>query len=251
MYETVILFCRCTSGIISDDKINAIAEVVQKSGARVVELNDLCALSIDNAGELRKLNTRFQKKIVIACYPRAVENILNQAGAPFSDMRVLNFRKLSATEIEKELPENNGSPKGEHELLNSELNVPAWLPVVEKKRCTNCGQCARFCLFGVYRYSDKQLMVENPLNCKNNCPACARSCPVSAIIFPRIKEDGAIAGAEPDEVRIDLSQQQTGSLLTRIQQRGDVRRTIFRSNLLQQAEEERRRAIEEFKKQNN
>ena len=250
MYETVILFCRCTSGIISDDKINAIAEVVQKSGARVVELNDLCALSIDNAGELRKLNNRFQKKIVIACYPRAVENILNQASSPFQEMKVLNFRRLSAVEIEAELADMNGNRQENHEVLSSDLKVPAWFPVVEKKRCTDCGQCAKFCLFGVYRYSDKQLIVENPLNCKNNCPACARSCPVSAIIFPRIKEDGAIAGAEPDEVRIDLSQQQTGSLLTRIQQRGDVRRTIFRSNLLQQAEEERRRAIEEFKKQN-
>jgi len=249
--ETGVFFCRCAAGVISEDKLNHIAEVVQKSGVRVVELNDLCALSIDKAHELQKLNIRFTKKIVIACYPRAVENILNQASAPFQELKVLNFRRLSAVEIEAELADLNGNIQENHEVLSSDLKVPAWFPVVEKKRCNNCGQCARFCLFGVYRYSEKQLNVENPLNCKNNCPACARSCPVSAIIFPRIKEDGVIAGAEPDEVRIDLSQLQQGNLLTRIQQRGDVRRSIFRSNLLQQAEEERRNAIEEFKKQNN
>ncbi len=246
--DTGVFFCRCTAGTIPDEKIESIAEVVNKSGAHVVELNDLCALSIDKAIELRKLNNRFRNKIVIACYPRAVENILIQAGAPFHEMNVLNFRKLSVGEISNELAGLIGNGQANHEVLSSDLKVPAWFPVVEKKRCNNCGQCARFCLFGVYRYSEKQLLVENPLNCKNNCPACARSCAVSAIIFPRIKEDGSIAGARPDELRIDTAQTQTGSLLTRLQQRGDVRRNIFRSNLLQQAEEERRKAIEEFKK---
>lgn len=249
MNDSVVFFCRCSAGIISSEKLDSIAEVVERSGAHVVELKDLCALSIDKAGELRELNNRFRNKIVIACYPRAVENILAQAGAPFQDMKVLNFRKLSASEIETEISglKSNGSPL--REVVSSDLKVPAWFPVIEKARCNNCGQCARFCLFGVYRYADKKLMVENPLNCKNNCPACARSCPVSAIIFPRIKEEGTIAGAEPGEVRIDMTAAQSGSLLGRLQQRGDVRRNIFRSNLLQQAEEERRKAIEEFKKQ--
>jgi len=249
MTETGVFFCRCTAGIISEEKLNSIAQVVGKSGAHIVELNDLCALSIDKAEKLRELNSRFKKKIVIACYPRAVENMLVQAGAPFQEMKVLNFRMLKADEIETELSGMKVNPQASCEILSSDLKVPAWFPVVEKKRCTDCGQCARFCLFGVYRYSNKQLMIQNPLNCKNNCPACARSCPVSAIIFPRIREEGVIAGADPGEVKIDTSQQQSGPLFARLQQRGETRRNIFRSNLLQQAEEERRKAIEEFRKQ--
>lgn len=247
--ETVIMFCRCTAGIVSREKLDSISEVIQGSGTDVIELKDLCALSIDRVSELQKLNDRFREKIFIACYPRAVENILAHAGVPFQNFKVLNFRKLSVSEIGSAISGLESDATPVHEVLSSDLNVPAWFPVIEKARCNNCGQCARFCLFGVYRYADKKLMVENPLNCKNNCPACARSCPVSAIIFPRIKEDGVIAGAEPGEVMIDKSAAQSGSLLGRIQQRGEVRRNIFRSNLLLQAEEERRKAIEEFKKQ--
>lgn len=247
--ETVVMFCRCTAGIVPDEKLDVINEVVKRSGAHLVELKDLCALSIDKVSELRKLNDRFRHKIVIACYPRAVENILLQAGVPFGNLNVLNFRRLAIREIETAISglESQGSPV--HEVLASDLKVPAWFPVIEKTRCNNCGQCARFCLFGVYRYPDKILMVENPLNCKNNCPACARACPVSAIIFPRIKEEGAIAGADPGDVMIDRNAVKPESLLGRLQQRGEVRRSIFRSNLLHQAEEERRRVIEEFKKQ--
>lgn len=251
MNSTGVIFCRCSAGIIPDEKLHAIAEVVKNSESHVIELNDLCALSIDKKRELGILNNRFNRKIVVACYPRAVENILIQAGVPFQEMKVLNFRRLSAQDIESELLPLKGDGTATYETLSSDLKVPAWFPVIEKTRCNNCGQCARFCLFGVYRYDDKKLLVENPLNCKNNCPACARSCPVSAIIFPRIKEEGTIAGAMPGEVRMDMSQPDSGSLLSKLQQRGDVRRNIFRSNLLLQAEEERRKAIEEFKKQNS
>jgi heterodisulfide reductase subunit A-like polyferredoxin len=251
MNDAGVFFCRCSAGIIAPEKLDSIAGVVAQSGAHVVELNDLCALSMDKTAELRELNDRFRHKVVIACYPRAVENILAQAGVPVQDMKVLNFRKMSAVEIASAISGQAGNGSPVREVLSSDLKVPAWFPVIERARCNSCGQCARFCLFGVYRYADKKLMVENPLNCKNNCPACARACPVSAIIFPRIKEEGTIAGAEPGEVTIDRSAAQSGSLLGKLQQRGDVRRNIFRSNLLQQAEEERRKAIEAFKKQNS
>lgn len=243
MIDTGVIFCRCNAGIISDEKLSAISEQVSDTNAHIVELNDLCAMSIDRVDALKELNRKFRRKVVIACYPRAVENILIQAGAPFEEMTVLNFRKIAVNDIHTEL----GSFKGEsiYEVMNSGIKVPAWFPVVEKKLCSDCGQCASFCLFGVYNYADRHLKVKNPLNCKNNCPACARACPKTAIIFPRIKEDSVIAGADPAGNQV---QQQAGLLIDRLKQRNNVHHSIFREDLLQKAEEERRKAIEEVKK---
>jgi Pyruvate/2-oxoacid:ferredoxin oxidoreductase delta subunit len=246
MRDTAVIFCRCKAGIISDEKLSAISEEVRALKAHIVELNDLCAMSIDRTESLREINRKFRKKIVIACYPRAVGNILLQAGAPFEEMTVLNMRNMSVNEIKAEF----GSPGGEssYEVINSGLTVPAWFPVVDKKLCSNCGQCSAFCLFGVYSYSERYLKVKNPLHCKNNCPACARACPKTAIIFPRIKEDSVIAGCDPGNSN---GQQQTGLLIDRLKQRNNVHRNIFREDLLKKAEEERSRAIEEDKKNKN
>ena len=246
MKDTGVILCRCKAGIISDEKLSAISEEVRGLKAHIVELNDLCALSIDRVDSLRELNRKFRRKIVIACYPRAVENILIQADAPFEGMTVLNSRKLSVGDIKNELEKLVFKGEGQHEVISSNLNVPAWFPVVEKKRCQNCGLCAGFCLFGVYNYSDKHLKVENPLNCKNNCPACARACPDSAIIFPRIKEDNFIAGIDPEEIKIN--QEEKGLLIERLRQRNNLRRNIFREDLLKEAKEERQKAVEESNK---
>ena len=71
-----------------------------------------------------------------------------------------------------------------------------WYPVIDGARCINCKQCLRFCLFGVYEFDARfRVSVVNPNNCKPGCPACARICPNSAIMFPLYEKDDAIAGA--------------------------------------------------------
>jgi ferredoxin len=64
-----------------------------------------------------------------------------------------------------------------------------WFPVIDRERCTGCGICHDYCLFSAYSRDDSaraelRIQVQNPLNCKTGCPACARLCRSNALIFP-------------------------------------------------------------------
>jgi len=81
-----------------------------------------------------------------------------------------------------------------------------WYPVVDGQRCVNCGHCLQFCLFGVYALdAHGKVRVTNPDNCKPGCPACARICPHSAIMFPLYEKDLAIAGVAGCFVVLDMA----------------------------------------------
>ena len=88
-----------------------------------------------------------------------------------------------------------------------EDSMRRWYPVIDFSRCTNCLECIDFCLFGVYGIDGQEtILVEQPDNCRQGCPACSRVCPENAIIFPHHKTP-TIAGS-PDiggPVKIDLS----------------------------------------------
>ena len=91
----------------------------------------------------------------------------------------------------------------------SEDDWGCWFPAIDRDRCSDCGKCLSFCLFGVYRKEDGRVVVAAPAQCKPNCPACARVCPNGAIVFPKYVKGGPIAGdesaADGDPVRVDLS----------------------------------------------
>jgi Pyruvate/2-oxoacid:ferredoxin oxidoreductase delta subunit len=102
--------------------------------------------------------------------------------------------------------------------LTEETGAPApgtwtpWFPVIDYSRCTNCKQCLSFCLFDVFGTDDDdRIQVQNPANCKTNCPACARVCPNVAIIFPKHAEspiNGDVVRAEDlqrEPVQVDLA----------------------------------------------
>jgi ferredoxin len=164
----------------------------------------------------------------------------------FGDFEVLNFKELSKDLIAEKLKNQYQIQVGEarYQIQVSDLEVPAWYPVIDESLCTLCGKCARFCLFGVYSFNKKNLKVVDPLACKNNCPACGRTCPTSAIMFPRLAENTVLAGDEPNGKKIAIDK---GSLLMTLNQRNQNRRTIFKQGVVEQAEEERRKALEEFK----
>lgn len=247
--KNCLIYCNCGAGIIAEEKQNALADSFKKLNIKVFELHDICAFSINEKEFLNSLEKEFDKKFIVACYPRAIENIFVQNNISLSNFEVLNFRELSEEKILATLEEkiNGNSAESNYEVKKSSLDVPAWYPVIDKSRCTLCGQCARFCVFGVYKYNKKSLEVVNPLSCKNNCPACGRTCPASAIIFPRLPESSVLSGAEPGIEKTVKPVQKEG-LFTLLNERNNTRRNIFRQGVMQLAEEEKLKAIEELKK---
>lgn len=246
-----ILFCNCGAGLIAPGRVGELSAELKKLEADVVELHDLCAFSVHDASTLEQLTAGYEQTTIIACYPRAVRNMLKQGGAGLGEFEVLNFRTNTNETIIAELKSRLSISEGEgnYSVEKTGLDVPAWYPVIDQSRCTSCGQCARFCLFGVYRFDKKKLEVVHPLNCKNNCPACGRTCPTQAIIFPRLPENSVLSGAEPLEKDKALTEKQ-GSLFVMLNERNKSRQSIFRQGVMQLAEEERRKALEEVRKMN-
>ena len=162
---------------------------------------------------------------------------------------VVNFREADTEQITAEIAVKIDEKQEEntYTIKETKLKVPAWYPVIDKSRCTLCGQCARFCVFGVYSYNKKCLELVNPLSCKNNCPACGRTCPASAIIFPRLPENSALSGAEPSTEKNAANSDQKGNLFVLLNERNNARRNIFKQGAFQQAEKEKKQAIEELK----
>ena len=89
---------------------------------------------------------------------------------------------------------------GAQESIEAADGWVPWFPVVDEERCQRCGQCASFCVFGVYSpRGDGGVRVTRPQGCKTNCPACARTCPSAAIIFPKHDEAPFDGSAITDE----------------------------------------------------
>jgi NAD-dependent dihydropyrimidine dehydrogenase PreA subunit len=248
-----ILYCQCGAGIIREAKQSEITTRLKNLSTDVYELHDLCALSLSDKDFLNTLEKTYDRKYIIACYPRAIHHLLKQNQIPLTNYKVYNYRELSADQISKALKEET-SPTGSaanYEVRKSSLDVPAWYPVIDQTACTLCGQCARFCVFGVYKYNKKSLEVVNPLSCKNNCPACGRTCPASAIIFPRLPENSVLSGAQPGVETNSPEAAKKEGLFVMLNERNHQRRNIFRQDVMQLAEEEKRKAIEELKKREN
>jgi heterodisulfide reductase subunit A-like polyferredoxin len=243
--QVCVIFCRCGAGI-SGNSHDEISEGLKNLDVQVFELRDLCAFSVNEKDVLDAIGSSFAEKIIIACYPRAVKNLLKQGGIDPGQFTFMNFRELSPQEILAKLKTEHQILTGEaqYQVQVSQTDVPAWFPVIDASLCTLCGKCARFCLFGVYSYDKRSLRVVNPLACKNNCPACGRTCPTSAIMFPRLDEKSALAGAEPG---ISMKKPMDGSILMMLNDRNRERKNIFRQGVIQQAEEERRKAVEEIR----
>jgi len=252
MSKTCVLFCNCGAGVISPEKSEQIQAVVKSLDADLFQLHDFCGIVLNRKDFVEEIDRKYSRKIMIACYPRAIKNMLAQNGLELSELEVLNFKELSVAEIELRLKTDFSFPVGQatEKKIESGLDVPAWYPVIDQPLCIDCGKCFKFCLFGVYTFDNKKLKVVKPLACKNNCPACGRNCPTSAIVFPRLKENSVLAGAEPGTEVNPKGLAADINMISTLNQRSAMRRNIFKAGLMEQAEAERRKALEEMKKNN-
>ena len=250
MSKSCILFCNCGAGVITPEKTQQIKSSLETLDTDVYQLEDFCGIVLGRKDFIRAIDQKYERKVMVACYPRAIKNLLVQNDLELSGLEVMNFKELSVAEIASKLKTDFSIAEGntKTETVESGLDVPAWYPVIDQPLCIDCGKCFKFCLFGVYTFENKQLKVVKPLSCKNNCPACGRNCPTSAIIFPRLKENSVLAGAEPGTEVKSKGLAADINMISTLNQRSALRRNIFRAGLVEQAEAERQKALDELKK---
>jgi Pyruvate/2-oxoacid:ferredoxin oxidoreductase delta subunit len=257
-----ILYCHCVQArLLSDADRQAVLARLCASGVDFEAVPDLCALAMRRDVLLQKL-ARASELIVIACHARAVRGLFAAAGAPLREdaVKLLDLRKRPAAEILPELPAAAGGSRDAAQMA-AELEAhaeakPAWFPVVDSARCTQCLQCQSFCLFGVYgKNADGQLEVRHPGNCKPDCPACARVCPELAIIFPRYKQEpingGEVTAADAarEPVKVDVSALLGGDVYKTLRSRGAGSTPRFAPDRdAAQAQAERRKCLEQLQR---
>lgn len=224
-----ILICRCAERGLVDTR--DLAESCNREEAVVIP--DLCRAAAEKDPVLQEM-AGSESAVVHACHPRAVKALFMHAGHPLPETAsVVDHRR---------------DPPGSAAAADDADKPPAWFPVIDYDRCTSCGQCFEFCLFGVYRKeSDGRIRVVHPDNCKNNCPACARICPEAAIIFPKSAET-PINGAEIDDeaavranIKVNVNEILGNDVYAALNVRREKRQSLLNRKKIERALEERRK----------
>ncbi len=199
--QKIVICCCVKYQRITQTALQGVIASAENADFEVELTPDLCQMAATQPEQLRNLNA----DVIVACHSRAVKALFDYAGAELP--RSCNLRSGSVKSVLSEL--NLTQTKTSTATTFPELPgdwIP-WFPVLDRERCVACGKCVDFCLFGVYKHhhETKTIEVIAPQNCKTNCPACARMCPTTAIIFPK-HEDSPINGGEDDSttpVKID------------------------------------------------
>lgn len=231
--ERKILVCACRNAdVVPRQVTDAVIAAMEEARVGITVVDDLCGLAVERPETLRQMAECGDLRIA-ACFPRAIHGLLTYAGAEPSSggTSVANMREHSAEEVVGELLDGIEHPvcpcqSGRREDIAVQSDWVPWFPVIDRDRCTNCGTCLSFCLFGVYARGDgESVEVRNPSNCKTNCPACARVCPQGAIMFPK-HPDADICGGEagPGQAKtsVDMEALTSGDVIARLRSRGDI-----------------------------
>lgn len=185
-YNHAVICCCSDYKLIEPETISKVLSAADHASLKAKIFSDLCLLAVEQPEILKRTITN--STLVTACSVRAVKALLCRADIN-SAPDVINLRKPEYKDIASLLDVDlSVFQSGKFDLPEYENSWKAWYPLLDYEKCTSCGKCIDYCLFGVYCRKDKKVQVENPANCKTDCPACARMCPAQAIIFPKHSE---------------------------------------------------------------
>ena len=249
--EKHIIYCNCGGERIPAAVKQPVETILHNSRVNCTIVTDLCGISALSKDLVPGIFHRDTDYIVIGCYKRTMDLLFRQAGisTPMPEISAhINLIEQSADEAVEKIAAfcSNSLGPAETRQITEDSGWPSWYPVIDQSRCTHCGQCADFCLFGVYERSDDQVKVVNPQGCKNNCPACARICPSTAIIFPKYAHGGAIGGSDEIDEKAEQQRQTRDiekilgdDLYEALERRKAKRKSIIREEIMLKAMAER------------
>lgn len=199
-----IVYCRCAyCRVLPAETRDGVYAALTASQVHFEQAEDFCELAAAKSQRLREIFDGTAPVRMAACAPRAVRWLLDAGGVPadHAQVAVFDMRRATAEQVVRGLLEGFGGDALTRALgalaaqaaePSQQAGTPAakkmpWFPVIDRSRCTNCRKCFGFCLFGVYEIDAQApaVRVAKPDSCKTNCPACARICSATAIIFPK------------------------------------------------------------------
>jgi Pyruvate/2-oxoacid:ferredoxin oxidoreductase delta subunit len=191
-------------------KVQQLAEMLTSQGRRVLVVPDLYHLPDSDPlwAELRAWPGLLV--VVTSLHARPAEWLLRERGVGAGGLQVVSTQDVAGPEeIAARLPSPDEPEAGAGDepvltVRRTDDEGDRWYPVLDKSRCVECQHCFQFCLFGVYDLdAEGHVRVTSPDNCKPGCPACARICQQSAVMFPLYHKDAAISGAPGQFVQLD------------------------------------------------
>ena len=181
-----IVLCSCKRGNkISEKVVSEWKQKLEELNFSYTLVEDLCGMVATDPSKIQEILSE-TKTTFIGCQPKAMRNLLAKTGIAITpNKNTFWYAEKTPLENLKDIEAEEGQP----DTIIYDKEWKPWYPVLDYDLCTSCQKCLNFCLFGVYKLDDEgAVVVDQPANCKDLCPGCARTCPNMAIIFPKHHE---------------------------------------------------------------